>query len=172
VTLVEHVVLLLRERGVPHAIIGAAALAAAGVARSTYDIDLLTTDPQVLDAQFWAHLRQAGVSVDARRGDSEDPLAGVVRLARDADRPVDLIVGRDAWQDRAIARALPLAAGPPVVQARDLVLLKLYAGGAQDVWDIRALLDRPDRDTLVRDVTADLAEMPPHMRELWDDARR
>jgi hypothetical protein len=104
-TLVEHAVIVLRERGVPHAIIGAAALAAAGVARSTYDIDLLTTDRRVLDAQFWAHLRQAGVSVDARRGDSEDPLAGVVRLARDADRPVDLIVGRYAWQDRAIARA-------------------------------------------------------------------
>ena len=171
-TLFEHVVVVLGERGVSHAVIGAAALAAAGVARSTYDIDLLTTDLRVLDAPLWEPLRQADVSVDLRKGDSDDPLAGVVRLDREGERPVDVIVGRYAWQDRAIARASDTAGGPPVVQPRDLVLLKLYAGGAQDVWDIRELLAGPDRETLVRDVEADLAEMPPRMREHWDNARR
>jgi hypothetical protein len=41
--LLDRVVRALLARNVPHALIGAAALAARGIARSTYDIDLLTT---------------------------------------------------------------------------------------------------------------------------------
>ena len=44
-TLVDRVSARLQAAGIPHALIGAAALAAAGVARSTFDIDLLTVDP-------------------------------------------------------------------------------------------------------------------------------
>ena len=43
-TLLEQVASRLGSEAVPHAIIGAAALAAAGISRSTYDVDLLTTD--------------------------------------------------------------------------------------------------------------------------------
>jgi hypothetical protein len=50
---------------------------------------------------------------------------------------------------------------------RDLVLLKLYAGGTQDAWDVRALLEGPGRQHLVADVEADLAALPARMRELW-----
>jgi hypothetical protein len=63
-----------------------------------------------------------------------------VRLTEGADRPVDIVVGKHAWQTRAIERAHRPEAGAPVVQPRDLILLKLYAGGAQDVWDVRELV--------------------------------
>jgi hypothetical protein len=39
----------LEQGGVRLGLIGAAALAVHGVARSTFDLDLLTTDPAVLD---------------------------------------------------------------------------------------------------------------------------
>ncbi len=132
--LLARVVGLLDGHSVPHALIGAAALAVRGIARSTFDIDLLTTDTRVLAAEWWHPFVSAGISVDVRVGDADDPLAGVVRLDIPGDRPVDLVVGRHFWQARAVARAERSSLGPPVVTASDLVLLKLYAGGTQDLW--------------------------------------
>jgi len=170
--LLARVCALLAAREIPHALIGAAALASVGISRSTFDIDLLTTDAAVLRDAAWDPLRSEGVSVDVRRGDRDDPLAGVVRCEAPGERPVDLIVGRQAWQARAVERARPQADGPPVVLPRDLVLLKLYAGGSQDVWDVRELLRLPIGGTLIEDVEADLAGLPAEMRTRWAQVRK
>ncbi len=53
-TLLDRVHRLLSGQQVAHALVGAAALAARGIARSTYDIDLLTTDRRVLEAELWS----------------------------------------------------------------------------------------------------------------------
>lgn len=50
--------------------------------------------------------------------------------------------------------------------------MKLYAGGAQDLWDVRELLQLPGHDRLIADVEADLDEHTDAMRGLWVDARR
>ena len=42
----------------------------------------------------------------------------------------------------------------PIVTPADLILLKLYAGGSQDHWDIEQLLARDDRDVLVETVNS------------------
>jgi hypothetical protein len=157
----------LDDSGVPHAVIGAAALAAAGVARSTFDLDVLVVDPRCLEAEFWNAVRAHGALVDLRRGDSSDPLAGVVRIEHGAERPVDIIVGRSPWQSRALARARRVTAGPPIVQPRDLILLKLYAGGIQDLWDVRQLLSLPDADALAAGVEEDLRELPVDATDRW-----
>lgn len=170
--LLDRVVASLESRGVPCALIGAAALAAAGVARSTYDFDLLTTDASVLSSAFWAELRSVGVVVEVRRGDDLDPLAGVVRLESAGDRPVDVIVGRHTWQTRAVERAHRSGGGPPVVSPADLILLKLFAGGTQDLWDIRQLLGTPSADLVVQEVEQALKTMPQSMRDAWREARR
>jgi len=169
-TLGDRVMASLDGRGIPHALIGAAALAASGVARSTLDLDLLTLDARVLDEAPWTSFRASGVDVEIRRGDADDPLAGVVRIAMAGERPVDIVLGRYAWQRRAVERALRLPDGGRVVQARDLVLLKLYAGGAQDLWDIRQLVAALVGTSLVADVDADLGDLPPGARALWASA--
>jgi hypothetical protein len=171
-TLLDRVVDLLVSRDVPHALIGAAALAARGVARSTFDIDLLTTDAAVLEHEWWAPFAVGGVTLDVHRGDADDPLAGIVRIQAAAARPVDLVVGRHVWQTRAVARAERASEGPPVVIALDLILLKLYAGGAQDVWDVRELLRQPGSEKLSAEVEAELTSLPRSMRDAWADARR
>jgi hypothetical protein len=171
-TLLDRVAGLLRDRQTPHALIGAAALATAGIARSTFDLDLLTTDARVLDDEFWTPLRDAGVSIETRRGDASDPLLGVVRLEATAERPVDVVVGRHDWQAAAVERARPDLEALAVVLPRDLVLLKLYAGGTQDLWDVRALLDLPGADDLAAEVEADLDRLPRAAREAWDKVRR
>lgn len=171
-TLLERVASHLATEGVPHAVIGAAALAAAGISRSTFDVDLLTTDRRILDAAFWRPLRAADLSIEVRRGDLDDPLAGIVRLQAAGERPVDVVVGRHEWQARAVARARTGVGPAPVVAPSDLVLLKLYAGGTQDLWDIRELLALPESTVLVAQVEAELAGLPAEMRERWLEARR
>lgn len=166
-TLLDRVTACLVRAGVGHALIGAAALAAHGIARSTYDIDLLATDARVLEAGFWDDLRREDIGIDVRCGDSEDPLRGVVRLDAPSQRPVDVIVGRHAWQARAVARAEHPAGGPPVVTALDLVLLKLYAGGTQDLWDVRELLRVPGTEALATLVTSELQALPRDMQHRW-----
>jgi predicted nucleotidyltransferase len=167
-TLLGRVSGLLARRGIDHAIIGAAALAAHGVARATVDVDLLATDPACLDEETWEDLKSTGVAVEIRRGDEFDPLAGVVRVVSTDEPPIDLIVGKRPWQHELLGRATPINIGNaeiPMVGAADLILLKLYAGGPQDAWDIDQLLDVAP--SVVTAVEAALRSLPEECSLLW-----
>ena len=59
-SLLDRVHRLLADQQIGHALIGAAALAARGIARSTYDIDLLTVDGRVLQDSVWGDLARLG----------------------------------------------------------------------------------------------------------------
>lgn len=169
--LVQRVVASLTEAGAQFALIGAAAMAVHGVARSTRDVDLLTLLDVSLDEASWTLLSEAGVDVSVTRGDADDPLAGVVRFAQPAQDPVDLVVGRYRWQQRLVERAEPALLGGavtlPAAQPRDLILLKLFAGGSHDVWDIQQLITGPDAERLVAAVDDDLGQLPVRCRRLW-----
>ena len=169
-SLLDRVTAVLDGAGVRYAVIGAAAMAAHGVARSTHDIDILIVAQVCLDPGLWTPLADAGVDVSVNRGDAADPLAGVVRFEEPGKRPVDLVVGRHRWQTRVLDRAQPAVihgSRVPAVQARDLVALKLFAGGAQDGWDIAQLLAGPDREALIAEVTANIDDLPAHCHSLW-----
>ncbi len=126
---------LLDQRHVAYCVIGGVALAAHGHARYTADVDLLTMDRRVLSAEFWAGARHA---VEIRTGDADDPLAGLVRWP--ASPPHDLVVGRGHAMSVAVATAAhDTTLGAPVASAAALVLLKLEAGGPQDLNDILSL---------------------------------
>jgi hypothetical protein len=163
-------VAVLRDRATPFAVVGAAAMAVHGVARSTFDLDLLTPDPGPLGRPTWVSLERQGVRVDIRLGDDDDPLAGVARFTLEETMVVDLIVGRGAWQAAIVGRARPhTVAGVlvPVATAADLIALKLYAGGPQDAWDIEQLLQTGDRAALGAAVEALLPSLPNEARSLW-----
>jgi len=170
-TLLAEVVSVLGERGALHAMIGATALAVLGSSRSTQDLDLLTTDRAVLTTSFWERLESTGAGIDLRTGDISDPLVGVARITRVDERPVDIIVGEAPWQERIIADASPhevAGSHVPVVDAVGLTLLKLYAGGPQDRWDIEQLLAlETHRQQFARTVEKRLADLPPRCRRLW-----
>lgn len=166
----------LTTRGFAHATIGAMALAVHGTSRATSDFDLMVADERVLDGALWQGLREQGISVDIRRGDAVDPLAGVIRFERGAEPTVDIVVfGSRGWQAQIPGRALLVDFGfgvMPVADPSDLVLLKLYAGGPQDGWDIAALLSvADDRDALVRTVEGRIGALPQRCRRLWDRIR-
>jgi len=160
----------LRERRIPFAVVGAAALAVHGVSRATRDVDVLVVDAACLSPATWATLERDGVAVTIRSGSADDPLAGVVRLTTSAEPPIDLIVGRERWQAQALDRATARTIDDlvvPVATPADLVLLKLYAGGPQDAWDILQLLEAVDRAALVAEVEAEVAALPEDSRRLW-----
>ena len=162
--------MLLGERRIPFAVVGAAAMAVHGVSRATHDIDILVVDTRCLNRETWEALAREGMTPTVRRGDADDPLAGVVRLTGPDQAVFDVIVGRSPWQADALTRAGEReidGVRVPVVAAADLVLLKLYAGGSQDMWDIEQLLAGPGRAALVAGVEAALHSLPEEARRLW-----
>lgn len=174
-SLLGRVAAVLGEAGIPFAAVGGIALAARGVARSTIDVDLLAMDTHCLDGEIWRPVESAGASVEIRRGDAEDPLAGVVRIRLKGERPVDIVLGRSVWQAEAIERAEPLLildALVPVSRSSDLVLLKLFAGGPQDAWDIGQLVTADADGTLAADVEKALPRLPRHATALWQRIRQ
>lgn len=173
-TLFGQIIALFHREHIPCALIGASALAVHGIARSTYDIDLLTTSPRVLEPSLWEQLSAHDVGVDVRAGDAADPLRGVVRLQRAGDRDVDVVVGRHQWQRDLLGRAVPsrvLDEDVPVVLKGDLILLKLYAGGHQDVWDIEQLLADADHDVRAQ-VDSCISALPTDCQSRWTELIR
>ncbi len=166
--LLGSVLAILRERHIAHGLIGGAAMAAHGVVRATLDTDILVVDLAVLDRETWAGLVGDDVSSDIRAGDSDDPLAGVVRLVRGLE-VVDLVVGRGAWQQAILTRttAVEVASGEvQIVQLADLVVLKLYAGGPQDLLDVELLLEGVG-PAVVAEVERVVAAAPRSVQEKW-----
>lgn len=145
-----------------------------GVSRSTRDVDFLVLMRECLLSEFWSDLRAGGIDADVRLGDGDDPLAGVVRLAGAGERSVDLVVGRSAWQARIFDRAHEAeieGVRLPVASLVDVILLKLFAGGPRDLWDIAELLVVADRAAVTAEVEEVLPNLPASCRDAWASAR-
>ncbi len=77
------------------------------------------------------------------------------------------------WQSDILGRALLLSssgAGEPVASAADLVLLKLYAGGTQDCWDVEQMLAIAGPG-VAQDVAAEIQRLPKAAQLLWERLR-
>lgn len=162
----------LEAEQVAYALIGAVALAARGVSRSTADLDLLTTELRVLRFD-WPALLPDGAEVVVRKGDHDDPLAGVIAFDAAGEEPVDLVVGRWKWMQEAIGRAERLDLGfaqVPVLTVADLALTKIDAGGPNDLQDLARLLD-VHGEALVEEIDRRMPDLQG-MRATWDRFRR
>lgn len=170
-SLLADVVAVLERAGIAHALIGAAAMALHGVSRATADIDLFTVDESSLQSALWDELERDGATLRLLKGDSDDPLAGTVRLSVPGDRTVDVVVGRYAWQADIIESAEPMSLDElalKVARPAGLVLLKLYAGGPKDAWDVQSLLESHERANDIKsEVNRSVARLPGECRELW-----
>jgi hypothetical protein len=169
---IQRVKGILDAQGVRYAVIGAMAMAARGYPRFTLDFDLLTTNKTVLEPKVWQELVADHVAVDIRKGEFDDPLAGVVRIGDPGD--VDVVVGRWKWEHRVVEEAEPLQiAGMslPVARTSDLILMKLNAGGYQSRLDAAQLLEVGPREQLIAEVEAKLGDFPStaekEARKMW-----
>ena len=165
--LLHDVLDLLRRRGTAAGLIGAVALAAHGIVRATLDYDLLVLDRGILDVAAWTGLADGGAVVEIRKGDGEDPLAGVVRVSREGQAPVDLVVGKLPFLEGVLARRRELVVRGrrvPVVLGADLLLLKVFAGGPQDLLDAETLLAGDEDGRLRAELESRLSDLPAGLR--------
>jgi len=168
VSLLARVTAILHGHGVEHALIGGIALAQRGHSRFTLDTDLLTTESRVMQPAMWEPLRADGVAVEIRRGDFDDPLAGVIRIG-DGEQ-VDVVIGKWKWEHRVIQRSEPMNVEGVIVRVptrADLVLLKLAAGGPKDLIDATELLRLGPRDEIIAHVNDNISFLPQDAQRAW-----
>ena len=137
-----------------YGLIGGLALAAGGVMRATEDIDFAVA----VGAGAMPKLASA-LGGQYRAGGEDDPLLGVINTvvaAGGTTIPVQLVLLPQRWNEVLLSQVsvIPVhGCSVPVVSWQALVLLKLYAGGpqdlidAQEVWAVR----QPDAES-VREV--------------------
>lgn len=160
----------LDRAGIRYALIGGVALAARGASRSTLDIDVLTTDTTVLNDAFWKPVREHGIAVDARKGDWDDPLRGVVHI--EGEDSIDIVVGKYKWEHALVERAQPITVRGMdirVPSAADLILLKLAAGGPRDLIDAATLLKVRGREAVIEELAEVVPTLPAEMQRRWND---
>ena len=127
--------------------IGGLAVAARGAVRATQDVDLIVALPVQEAPSLEQSLRDSGFQATFHRGAADDPIAGVVRVAIPVGGTrgqVRRTVRIAKWQTRAVKNATSVDLSDFVVmvaQPADLFLLKLYAGGPQDLIDAAQLLE-------------------------------
>jgi hypothetical protein len=160
--------------GARWAMIGARALGVRGYPRMTLDYDFLTDEALVLQRETWSGLvEKHGAAVEVRKGDLEDPIAGVVRIDFPGGGEADVLLAKWKWEAEVIRRAEPVDLGGyivPVPPASDLILLKLAAGGPIDLQDVISLLHL-DCDRLIREVDDSVASVHPDVTGVWQQIK-
>jgi hypothetical protein len=139
--------------------------------RATLDSDLLVATGDVVHNAFWSHFSPRA-AVEIRPGDVNDPLAGVVRLRRRTEQ-TDVIVGRP-WVRHMLDRTTRIHVGGdtlPVVDRADLILLKLFSAGPQELLDVRLLLERGGEE-LPEHIERRLSGVPTEIARTWRGIHR
>lgn len=136
---------VLASSGIPHAVVGALAVSLHGVPRGTADGDAVVWLRDTgLDARALAgRLRSAGFEAALREGDAADPIGAVLEVRDSHGNRVDLLIGVRGMDPEAARRTVraPLLDTPvPFLGAEDLVAMKLFAGGGNDIEDVRGIL--------------------------------
>lgn len=137
------------------ALIGGLAVSAWGIVRATEDVDFLAdSDPSPLtdrtvQGRLKQFLEQRGSAVEWRSGGADDPIPLLLRLKM--LRPAhgisaDILWVHKRWQREALSRAVTLKVSRlrvRVLHPEDLVLMKLEAGGPQDLLDVEGMISNP-----------------------------
>jgi hypothetical protein len=137
------------------ALIGGLSVAVWGVVRATQDIDLLAdSDPSPIgDLQLRAAiegvLTRQQCNIEWRVGGHDDPVPLLLRVGLPRSYgglESDILWVHKRWQREALTRALDIRIARRkirVLHPEDLILLKLEAGGPQDIADVTGLLNDP-----------------------------
>jgi hypothetical protein len=136
---------LLNQLGVPHAIIGAFAVAFYGVPRFTDDADAAVWlgGTPISGHDLVQRLSDLGYRAELRKGDPDDPISVIILIEDQFENRVDLILGIRGMDSKAVDRCTSgqlLDCSVRILGAEDLIAMKLFAGGVQDLEDVRGIL--------------------------------
>ena len=148
----RSVAVTLDKLHVPFALIGGMAVGARGPVRATKDVDFLVDWPLHEGAKLAQSLTENHLLSTFHKGLADDPVAGVIRTIvplAPFTGTCDILFPIKKWQLQAVSRATRVDMGGfviPVAQADDLFLLKLFAGGPQDLLDAAQLYKLQSHD--------------------------
>jgi hypothetical protein len=147
---------VLDQLGIPCALVGAFAVSYYGVPRATTDADCMAwmNDTGKSADDLKSQLLASGYRAELRQGDADDPIRQSIRIEDAYENRVDLLLGVRGMDPNAIHRCVPAHiadAFPRVIGPEDLIGMKLFAGGPQDMIDVRGIL-QVSRDRLNLDL--------------------
>jgi len=163
----------LKAAKIPHAVIGAAALAARGLPRMTKDLDVvvMTSDAfAALDA-----LRNAGFRSVTPVRQSEDPEPMYVLVHQGSE--VDLLVAAGEPESTVVAEATPariFGVSAPIATLEHLLLMYLYSNEPRHLGDFARIVTETDADldAVVRFLKSVHPEMLPVFRQRARNAKQ
>ncbi|MFH1542065.1 MAG: DUF6036 family nucleotidyltransferase [bacterium] len=130
-----------------YSLIGALALAAHARPRATQDIDfLVSADKDFFFKVLPETLKKKGYKLKVFKGALDDPINGLIRIydQNNESEIADIIPVFWKWQDEIVKQAERIElfnVSIPVARVEDLIVLKLKAGGPQDMLDVEELLN-------------------------------
>lgn len=142
-----------------YAVVGALAAAIHGAVRASLDADVLVSLTIEKATRLERNFATAGFTTELRRGDVDDPIPALLKLADRYDNRVDLLIGLRGMEPAAFTRVVEIPFQGETVKfigPEDFIAMKVFAGGPLDVVDARrAILARGE--SLNRDLLRRLA---------------
>ena len=143
--LLLDVVERLTHLGIPYAIVGAFAVSFHGIPRSTNDADaaIWLKGTGTAEEHLKVHFDRTGFRTELRPGDFDDPISGAFIVEDVHGNRVDLVLGVRGMDPEAAGRCVAatlMDASGKIIAAEDLIAMKIFAGGIQDLEDVRGIL--------------------------------
>jgi hypothetical protein len=155
--LLLDVVSVLEKEDLDYAVIGAMAASVHGVVRASLDADAILSVTTRRLGELEKLFKKAGFQTNLRRGDSDDPIPALLAVSDSYGNRVDLLAGLRGLDPKAFARAMEVPFQGEtlrVIGREDFIAMKLFAGGPQDLSDVRQAIavskDTLDKPLLLR----------------------
>ena len=139
--LLLEIVPILNKLNIPYAIVGAFAASFYGAIRASLDADAIISVDGGGDKlkDLLTQLRKEKFKVDFIRGDSEDPVTGVINIQDTFHNRIDLLLGIRGMGIEAFERTVQSSFMGAVVKfigLEDFIAMKVFAGSPKDIQDI------------------------------------
>jgi hypothetical protein len=134
---------VLERAGIAYAVVGAMAAAVHGVVRASMDADAVILLPAHRVTELAQECRAAGFVAEVRHGDPDDPIGAVLALSDEFGNRVDLLLALRGLGADTYSRAVVIPFQDRhlrVVGREDLIAMKLFARGPQDLVDAEQAL--------------------------------
>jgi hypothetical protein len=140
--LLMDVVAVLNAEKIAYAVIGALAVSVHGVVRASQDADAVihATAPEL--GKVGENLTGLGFKTDLRRGGVDDPIPALLLINDKYGNRVDLLAGLKGMDASIYTRVVEVKIAGMAIPLRvacreDLIAMKAFAGGPQDLVDAR-----------------------------------
>lgn len=133
----------LTRTGVPYVVVGAVAAAVHGMVRSTLDADALISASLGTLVEVSRVFTERGYATEIRRGDDSDPIPAMLVITDAFENRVDLLGGLRGLDSSVFSRAIAVPFRNATLQlasGEDVIAMKCFAGGPQDLIDAEQLL--------------------------------